>query len=189
MAAKKKNMDTVNEPTQQETAEQASAQEPAEAESYTLSKEEFLQVQERIARLQQEKEETVALLQRNQADFENFRRRNAQIRKDSYEDGKRDCITELLAVMDDLDRVTESSAGDAAWLDGIRLVQKKLHTTLEKLGLEEIAADGKFDANLHNAVMSEKAEGQEPGTILCVLQKGYRVGDRIIRYAMVKVAE
>lgn len=189
MAAKKKNVDPVNGQEQQDTDTVVEQTKEPETETYTLTKEEFEQVQERIAQLQKDKDETVALLQRNQADFENFRRRNAQVRKDSYDEGKRDCITQLLTVMDDFDRVVEAGTGEPAWLEGAKLVQKKLHATLEKLGLEAIDATGKFDANLHNAVMSEKAEGQEAGTILCVLQKGYRIGDRIIRYAMVKVAE
>lgn len=189
MAAKKKQEEPLIEQEQQADAEAPAIEPEAEAESYTLSKEEFVKVQAHIEQLQKERDETVVLLQRNQADFDNFRRRNAQVRKDSYEDGKRDCVAQLLSVLDDFDRVVDSSDGEAAWLDGVKLVQKKLRQTLEKLGLEEVDASGMFDANLHNAVMSEKAEGKEPGTILAVLQKGYRMGDRIIRYAMVKVAE
>ena len=66
---------------------------------------------------------------------------------------------------------------------------KQLMDTLQKLGLSEIEADGKFDPNLHNAVMQEKVEGKESGEILAVFLKGYRVGDKIIRHTMVKVAE
>lgn len=196
MAAKKK--DAVSEQDVRSTAsidptnsaadthDKPVAEEP---ETFVLTAEEFHAVQARISDLTREKDETVALLQRNQADFENFRRRNAQVRRDGYEEGKKDCIAELLAVMDDFDRVIESGTGDGSLLEGVKLIHKKLHATMEKLGLTEIDTSGAFDANLHNAVMSEKEEGKESGTILAVLQKGYRLGDRIIRYAMVKVAE
>ena len=196
MAAKKK--DTVSEQEIRDTVpvndtntvpETAEKTVPEEPETFVLTADEFHTVHAKIADLTREKDDTIALLQRNQADFENFRRRNAQVRRDGYDDGKKDCITELLAVMDDFDRVVESGSGESALFDGVKLIQKKLHATMEKLGLVEIDVSGVFDANLHNAVMSEKAEGKKPGEILAVLQKGYRLGDRIIRYAMVKVAE
>ena len=161
-----------------------------EAESFTLTKSEFEQVQQRMEQLKKDKDETVALLQRNQADFDNFRRRNAQVRHDSFEDGKRETVTALLPVLDDFDRVLENAGtAEDGWLDGVKLVRRKLWESLEKLGLAQIEAEGAFDANLHNAVMAEEAEGKESGTILAVLQKGYRMGDKIIRHSMVKVAK
>ena len=69
------------------------------------------------------------------------------------------------------------------------LVQRQLMDTLGKLGLSEIDATGAFDPNFHEAVMQEKAEGRQSGEILAVFQKGYRVGDKIVRHSMVKVAE
>ena len=66
---------------------------------------------------------------------------------------------------------------------------KKITDELKKLGLSEIEAEGKFDPNLHNAVLSEAAEGVESETILAVLQKGYKMGDKILRHSMVKVSE
>jgi len=68
-------------------------------------------------------------------------------------------------------------------------VQRQFSDSLKKLGLEEIEADGKFDPNLHEAIAREKTEGRESGEILQVLQKGYRVGDRILRHSIVKVTE
>ncbi len=159
-------------------------------QAYTLTAEEFETTRAHIAKLQKEKDETVALLQRNQADFENFRRRNASIRADSYEEGKRDCIRALLPALDNFDRALQNdAAADNSWREGVRLACRQLHELLEKLGLEEIETDDKFDPNLHEAVMQEPSEGRESGEILAVLQKGYRVGDRIIRHSMVKVAQ
>lgn len=162
----------------------------AEPESYTLTAEEFEAAKAHIEALQREKDETVQLLQRIQADFDNFRRRNASVRKDSYEEGKRDCIKELLPVLDSFERALESAeADDKIMQEGVALVQRQLLDALTKLGLCVIEAEGQFDPNEHEAVMREKAENKESGEVLQVLQKGYRVGDKIIRHCMVKVAE
>ncbi len=169
---------------------QAEAASQPEPESYTLTAEEFKTVQEHIQTLQKQKDETVALLQRNQADFDNFRRRNASVRADSLEEGKRECIKALLPALDNFDRALQAEgAGDESWREGVRLVHRQLMDSLQKLGLSEIEAEGKFDPNVHEAVMQEKAEGRESGDILAVLQKGYRVGEKIVRHSMVKVAE
>ena len=124
------------------------------------------------------------------ADFDNFRRRNASIHADSNQEGARNVIKELLPVLDNFDRALGNSAAvDAAWLAGIQLVHKQLMDTLAKLGMEEIDASGKFDPELHNAVMQDEAEGVESGMITEVFQKGYKVKNRIIRHSMVKVAK
>ena len=172
--------------------EQAGSEASADQQTYTLTAEEFETAKAHIAKLQKEKDETVTLLQRNQADFDNFRRRNATIRADSYEEGKRECIKQLLPALDNFDRALESdgagSDGDG-WREGVCMACRQLHELLGKLGMEEVDASGKFDPNLHEAVMQEQVEGKESGEILAVLQKGYRVGDKIIRHSMVKVAQ
>lgn len=172
----------------QETAKAETAQ--AEPETYVLTAEEMKTARERIESLQKEKEETVALLQRNQADFDNYRRRNATVRTDSLEEGRRECIKSLLPVLDNFDRAMENdSAEDSSWREGVKLVHRQLLETLQKMGMSEIDTSGKFDPNIHEAVMQEAVEGMESGAIIAVFQKGYRVGDRIIRHSMVKVAE
>ena len=151
--------DTQAEAVSDGQAEAASQPEP---ESYTLTAEEFKTVQEHIQTLQKQKDETVALLQRNQADFDNFRRRNASVRADSLEEGKRECIKALLPALDNFDRALQAEgAGDESWREGVRLVHRQLMDSLQKLGLSEIEAEGKFDPNVHEAVMQEKAEGRE----------------------------
>ena len=151
---------------------------------------EMKKLQEELEKKQQELDDTVRLLQRNQADFENYRRRNNSVRAESYENGKRDAVMELLPSLDDFDRiVANADKADEAWVEGVKLVYRKFTEELKKLGLTEIEAEGKFDPNLHNAVLSEAAEGMESETILAVLQKGYRMGDRILRHSMVKVSE
>jgi molecular chaperone GrpE len=74
-------------------------------------------------------------------------------------------------------------------VDGVRLVERSLRKALEKEGLVEIEADGRFDPHVHEAMLTQAREGTEPGTVLEVLQRGYRVGDKVVRPARVVVAE
>ena len=163
---------------------------PAENEELEKLQEDLKKAQEDLESKQKELDDTIRLLQRNQADFENFRRRNNSVRAESYENGKRDAVAELLPSLDDFERVVSNAdKADEAWVEGVKLVYRKFTDELKKLGLSEIEAEGKFDPNLHNAVLSEAADGVESETILAVLQKGYKMGDKILRHSMVKVSE
>ena len=188
MASKKnKPHEAAKEPEQVETTE--TAEQTEQSEVVTMTQEELETVKKHIDELQKKLDDTIALLQRNQADFDNFRKRNASVRADSYDEGKRDCIKALLPVLDDFDRVADSDSTAEGWADGVRLVHKKLADILKKEGLEEIPSEGAFDPNLHNAVMTEAVEGMESGNIVQTFQKGYQVKDKIIRHSMVKVSE
>ena len=186
--AKNKETETIHN-----TEQAAPATEPADAgraETVSLTKEEFEQVKAHIETLQKEKEEAIALAQRLQADFDNYRKRNATLRADSFDDGIRDCIKELLPTLDNFDRALDNAEGvDPGFLEGMKLIQRTLMDALQKQGLSQIPADGKFDPNLHNAVMQQQEEGKEEGDILEVFQKGYEVRGRILRHTMVKVAQ
>jgi molecular chaperone GrpE len=197
------NEPAAKEPVTEEQ-KQAAAAESAEAadtvvaetpetfdqEAYTLTAEEFAAAKAHIETITKEKDETIALLQRIQADFDNFRRRNAGVRLESYEEGKRDTVKELLPALDSLERALESiPAENETWREGIALVQRQMLDAMKKLGLEEIESDCKFDPAQHEAVMREKTDGKETGDIVVVFQKGYRMGGKIIRHCMVKVAE
>ena len=189
MASRKnKPHEAAKEPEQVEKTETTEQTEET-PETVTMTQEELETVKKHIDELQKKLDDTIALLQRNQADFDNFRKRNATVRADSYDEGKRDCIKALLPVLDDFDRVAESDSAAEGWADGVRLVHKKLADILKKEGLEEIPSDGAFDPNLHNAVMTEAVEGMESGNIVQTFQKGYQVKDKIIRHSMVKVSE
>ncbi len=185
--------ETVDETIQKDanTTESTVVQEnAAEQESYTLTAEEFAAAKAHIEAITKEKDETVNLLQRIQADFDNFRRRNASVRLDSYEEGKRDTVKELLPSLDNLERALDAiPAENTSLREGIAMVQRQMLDSLKKLGLEEVESDCIFDPAKHEAVMREKVEGKESGEIVVVFQKGYRMGDRIIRHCMVKVAE
>jgi len=171
-------------------AEAGAAGQNAAPESYTLTAEEFFKVQQHIADLQKERDETVALLQRTMADFDNFRKRNASVRRDSFDEGVRSAVSELLPMLDNFSVALQMGAdAPESWRSGVEMVYRQFGAALEKLGVTEVDASGKFDPRLHNAVFREKAEGREEGDILEVLQKGYRMGETILRHSIVKVAE
>ena len=133
-------------------------------------------------------EEYLNLAQRVQADFENYRRRTKATRAEAFEDGAREFIKNLLPVVDNFERALAQESTDEALMTGVRMVYKQLTEALEKRGVTPIDRLGeKFDPALENAVMQGSAEEGEPGTVCAVLQKGYKMGDQVIRHAMVKV--
>lgn len=134
--------------------------------------------------------EYLQLAQRVQADFENFRRRNESVRADAYADGKKDVAAVMLPVLDNLERAVEAAAGsqDEALRNGVEMVLKQMTDAYGKLDVKPIDRVGeKFDPNLENAILQGTEEEGEPGTVCQVLQKGYMIGDRVLRHAMVKV--
>ena len=133
-------------------------------------------------------DEYLNMAQRVQADFENFRRRTKATRAEAFEDGAREFIKQLLPVVDNLERATAQETCDESLMTGVKLVYKQLMDALEKRGVTVIdRPKEKFDPNLENAVMQGTAEEGEPGTVCAVLQKGYKMGDFVLRHAMVKV--
>ena len=134
--------------------------------------------------------EYLAMAQRVQADFENFRKRNESVRADAYADGRRDVATVMLPVLDNLERAVGAAANceDEGLKNGIELVLKQMNEVYQKLDVTPIDRTGeKFDPNLENAVLQGTEDEGEPGTVCQVLQKGYMMGDRVLRHAMVKV--
>ena len=135
-------------------------------------------------------EELTDRLKRQMAEFDNFRKRTEKEKAAMFEVGAKSVIEKMLPVIDNLERAiaaAEKAQETGALVDGVRMTYKAMMEALSRRGLEEIPAQGvAFDPELHHAVAREEGEG-EPGTILEVYQKGYRVKDKIVRYAMVKV--
>ena len=134
--------------------------------------------------------EYLTLAQRVQADFENFRRRNESVRADAYADGRKDTAALMLPVLDNLERAVEAAADstDEALKSGVEMVLKQMTDAYAKLDVKPINRLGeKFDPNLENAILQGTEEDGEPGTVCQVLQKGYLIGDKVLRHAMVKV--
>ncbi len=121
------------------------------------------------------------------AEFENYKRRTQKEKEEVYSLAKSDIVSNLLPVIDNFDRA-EKLIEDESVAEGIRLIRKQFDEFLKKLGVEEIEAQGcEFDPNFHSAVLHEDAEGEPENTVCEVLLKGYKLGDRVIRHAMVKV--
>ena len=138
-----------------------------------------------------QRDENMDSLRRVQADFQNFKRRNATARADGHDDGVREVLAAMLPVIDNLERAIDAAvkSGDenSPLLEGVRMTLKSMLEGAGRLGLEEIPAEGcEFDPEVHNAVMRE--ETGDAGKVIEVFQKGYRVKDRVIRYSMVKVS-
>lgn len=130
--------------------------------------------------------------QRTLAEFANARKRMDKQRAEAYTSATADATSKLLPVIDDFDRamanVPPTIAADG-WFDGLRLIQKKLTGILENANIERIATIGQpFDPNVHEAILQEPSDEHESGIIIRELQSGYKVGDRVIRPALVCIA-
>ena len=162
------------------------AEEPVETQEATEETEK--EENEALKKAQAQAEEYLDMAQRVQADFENYRRRTKATRAEAFEDGAREFIKNLLPVVDNFERALAQESTDEALMTGVRMVYKQLTEALEKRGVTPIDRLGeKFDPALENAVMQGSAEEGEPGTVCAVLQKGYKMGDAVLRHAMVKV--
>ena len=133
------------------------------------------------------KDEAEARALRVQADFDNFRRRS---RKEAEEAGQRanaDLIATILPVLDNFERALSMMQASAD-RDGVEMILKQMQQVLENAGLHEIEAEGAvFDPNIHQAVLQESVEDERKGKVLMVMQKGYLLGDKLIRAAVVQV--
>lgn len=125
---------------------------------------------------------------RAKAELINYRKRKDEEVQKLLKFANEDLIVELLPTLDNFERAIKMESADSKLLDGMKMVYQALVNTLEKYGVKEIKAEGeKFDANLHEAVITESKEGVEEDVILEVFQKGYTLKDKVIRPAMVKV--
>lgn len=143
------------------------------------------------AKYKAQAEEYLSLLQRVQADFDNFRRRTIQEREDSAKYCSMRLVTSLLPVLDNFERALAAPGNDLAqFMKGMELIYSQLKAVLEKEGVQTLEAVGKeFDPNFHEAVMHEPSEEFPDNTVIEELQKGYLLVDRVIRPTMVKVAK
>jgi molecular chaperone GrpE len=176
------------------------------------------ELRERLDEAEAKRDEYLELLQRVQADFENYRKRAAREQERLVAHAHERLVRELLPVLDDLERAAQPPVRDsgpresgargnrvqapptgehqpdsheqlAAVLEGVKLVEQSLRKALEKEGLQEIETVGAFDPHVHDALLTQPGEHAEPGSVLEVVQRGYRLGDRVVRPARVIVAE
>lgn len=162
---------------------------PEAQETVELSEVEILQAQ--LAEADAKNKELMDALQRERADFQNFRRRTDQERLLIGQYASGEIIRKLLAGIDDLERaLAHKKDGDCTWAEGVELVYRKFMTILEAEGVKKIEAEGtEFNPEFHEALLQEPAEGVESGVVTAVLQPGYTHKDRVLRPAQVKVAQ
>lgn len=159
-----------------------------ETKSAKGDKKKTKKIEEELAAAKKETEELNEKYLRMLAEYDNFRKRSAKEREGIYADAYADALTSILPVLDNLERADACKESDAL-AKGLELTLKSFRDTLAKMGVEEIEAEGKpFDPNFHNAVMHVEDESFGESEIVEVLMKGYKKGDKVIRYAMVKVA-
>ena len=196
--------ETVEQPVTEEAVDQAtentaaSEEEAVEEKAAGKEKKKAKKADAEIVRLEKElSARDVKLAEQNDqylrvcAEYDNFRKRTAKEREGIYADAYIDALTQILPILDNLDRAaaynTEDSENPLA--KGLELTRKSFVETLEKMGVTEIEALGKpFDPNLHNAVMHVEDENAGENEIVEVFMKGYIRGDKVLRYSMVKVA-
>lgn len=175
-AMSKKDMDQNKPESQQEeepAAEEVTEQEPA-------NQEDKLQ-----AAIREQEDKYLRLL----AEYDNYRKRSQKEKEVAWTTAKADTAKEFLPVYDNLERALKQETADEAYAKGVQMIMTQLKTVLEKLGIEEIPALGEtFDPNVHNAVMHMEDDALGENTVAEVFQTGFKIGDKVIRHAMVKVA-
>ena len=168
-----------------EKAEKAARGKKKKEKTYTLTREQMEAAELAARQLESVKDQFVRLT----AEYDNYRKRTAKEKDNLYQDAKADTIKEFLAVYDNLERALKQETADEAYKKGVEMTMTQLKEVLTKLGIEEIPALGEpFDPNLHNAVMHVEDEGAGENTIVDVFQTGFKSGDKVVRFAMVKVA-
>ena len=162
----------------EEKAEGEAAEETAKEEAEKKEAEEAKKAEEA------ESERYMRLM----AEFQNFKRRVAKEKSDIHAYANEKIVGDLLPVLDNFERALDTETEDEGYAKGMQLIFEQLKTALNNAGLEEIKAmDEEFDPNVHNAVMTETIEEKEDGTITKVLQKGYKLKDKVVRPSMVAV--
>lgn len=177
--------EAVAESAAESAAENASAEDVIDREN--MSDEEYIAaLEEKVGKCVAETVSAKNVAMRLQADFDNYRKRNAALSEEMKSLGKAMVIEKMLTVLDNCDLARKYLTDEAA-LTGFNMMERQILDALESFGLKEIEAEGKeFDANVMSAVEREKAEGSE-GKVLAVLAKGYTLNGKVLRPASVKV--
>jgi molecular chaperone GrpE len=146
-------------------------------------------LEEQVAALAAERDEHLNDLKRVAAEFENYRKRVARDQERLVARAHERLVKELLPVLDDLERALEAArdSGTRSVEEGVRLVHRELAAALKREGLAEIDTNGQFDPHVHEALLSQPSDAEE-GSVIEVVQKGYTLGDRVVRPARVVVA-
>jgi molecular chaperone GrpE len=189
---KEKKLNKSEEPVQ-EAAPEKEENTGAEGENVSIPLKDYAAQLEELDDMRQKVDEFSDGWQRERAEFANYRKRVERDREMEKQNSKIDIIKKYLAVNDDFERAMKNipqESVQAAWLEGLQLINQKLKTLLDGEGITAIPAENKaFDPVLHEAISHEENPDFESGQIIEVVQKGYTIGDRVIRPALVRVAK
>ena len=180
------NTAPATEPVVEENAVDPADKKADEVKGSKKAKKEIAELKEKLSAAEGEIAEQKDKYLRLLAEYDNSRRRSQKEKEGIYTDAYGEALKALLPVADNLELAVRYSEGDKV-VEGVKMVLNQLHDALSKMGIEEIETKT-FDPNVHNAVMHVEDDAFGEGEIVEVFQKGYRKGDKIIRYAMVKVA-
>ena len=171
--------------TEETTEETTENVEVAEETSETAGSE----LEEKISKLEEELKNEKDKYMRLFAEFDNFRKRTSKEKTEAYGDATAKTIGELLPAIDNFDRALDTPCTDENFKKGVEMIFNQMSEILTKMGVSEIEAQGKpFDPNLHNAVMHIEDENLGENVVATVFQKGFLLGERVIRFATVQVA-
>ena len=181
-----KEAEVENTEVAEDAAEQTEGAE--EAKETKADKKKNKKLEGRIAELEAALAEQNDKYMRMMAEYDNFRKRSAKEKEGTYADAYADALTSIIPIIDNLERAVGVTDADGV-LKGLEMTLKGAAEALTKMGVEAFGAEGdRFDPNIHNAVMMVDSDERAEGEIVSVFQKGYKKGDKIIRYAMVTVA-
>lgn len=193
--AKNKEKAPVNEEPEKQaasTVEEETAKKDTVSETEAVPETETSPADETAAKLEELEKQNADLsdkLLRQMAEFDNYRKRTTREKEEIGVVAKSKALTEILPVLDSFERAMQAECADAEFKKGMELIFKSLSDALKKQGIEEIAAEGEvFNPDLHYAVSTVEDEALGTNTVAAVLQKGYRLGDKVLRHAMVSVA-
>ena len=175
----------------EDTVSQTSDEEPIPM--IMIPKQEFEELKTELEKIRGEVSENYEGWQRERADFINYKKRIERDQIQKTRDITGEIIKKYLPVMDDIERALKArpvEAEGAKWADGIELIYRKLSTIVENSGVERIEAEKTmFDPTIHEAITSEPSDEHESGEVIEVIQQGYKLGDRVLRPALVRVAQ
>ena len=182
------NTEEVNAGGEKEAPESAPAAEKPERKRTKKTDTKIAELEAKLAEKENELAEQSDKYMRMAAEYENFRKRSAKEKDSIYSDAYADALKSILPIIDNLERAVGVEGADAV-AKGLEMTLKGASEALGKMGIEAFGAEGdEFDPNMHNAMMMVDSDDHKEGEIVTVYQKGYKKGDKIIRYAMVTVA-
>lgn len=174
---------------EEETVEMP-AEAVAEAEVGEQASAEFEALKKQVEETEAKASEYRDSWMRSQAEFQNYKKRLERDHEMTRAHMKGDIVKRLLPVLDDLERALQNRPAGEPWTDGIELIVRKFQSALESEGIKRIEAEGaEFDPNFHEAISHEPNEEVESGHVIAVVQNGYMLGERVIRPALVRVAQ